>query len=460
MANINKNVSKSIIVLLAIIFVLTSLRLLWFYIHHPSEQVLIEDGILDLSNSDVSNHITSLQGEWVFFPNQFIYEADETNNIDMEMDESKTVVSDRTDEDTFQYGTYYTKIILPEDTDLTQLYSIRIPSMKTASALYVNGQLKGQSGTVAATENKHVGKGYPYVATFPVDSNEIEFVLQVSNFDTTQGIRLGSPIKFGLEKAIAKNKSFEDILLMSLVIILVLHSIYSLLLFIITRKYVMLFFAIGFLLPAIDELLTYNSASMEWLGFNYEWSFKFKELVYLGAAFFLVQLMKNLLKDFKRYKRFRILAILYAICAIFTLILPINLLIQVNLFFFIVYFISFVAVIPLAMKEYFTFNDESFYIAIVIVGVTSGITWGLIKAILPMDIPFYPFDYLVAFLGFAFFWFKRFYRQNKQVVELVDKLEAEDKNKDKFLANTSHELRNPLHGIINIAQTMIDDSVY
>src|SRR5690606_38437428 len=60
-------------------------------------------------------------------------------------------------------------------------------------------------------------------------------------------------------------------------------------------------------------------------------------------------------------------------------------------------------------------------------------------------------------LSFAIFWIKRFHRQNKLVVNLVDELEQEDKKKDEFLANTSHELRNPLHGVINIAQTILED---
>src|SRR5690625_7600196 len=34
-------------------------------------------------------------------------------------------------------------------------------------------------------------------------------------------------------------------------------------------------------------------------------------------------------------------------------------------------------------------------------------------------------------------------------------LQEEMKQKDDFLANTSHELRNPLHGIINIAQSIL-----
>lgn len=53
-------------------------------------------------------------------------------------------------------------------------------------------------------------------------------------------------------------------------------------------------------------------------------------------------------------------------------------------------------------------------------------------------------------------------QQNKQLLalntsneELTIGLQKEIKQKDDFLANTSHELRNPLHGIINITQSIL-----
>ncbi|MFA1818861.1 ATP-binding protein [Virgibacillus oceani] len=453
----NKNKTKSIFILIAIMLALTGFRLLWLFYHAPTtDQPVAEDGLLDLREHDLNDDQTvTLKGEWAFFPDSLV---ENTQQLPSNISENIRDISGGADEDSHQFGTYYLKILVDEAADADHLFSIRMPSANTASALFVNGHLIDQSGDVAAVENNHGGQGNPYVASFSEESNEIDIMLQVSNFDTNEGIGISSPIKFGTSQAITSSKNLEDVLLITMVVILVLHSIYSLLIYIfISRKKIMLFFAIGFLFPAIDEMLTYDSATMEWLHLNYEWSFKLKELIYLGAALFLVQIMRNLLRISKEYKRFRWLTVLYGICALLIVVLPLNYLIQINTMFFILYFISFVAVVPLALKEYFRFKDESIFIAIVVVGTTSGIVWGLIKAVSTVEIPFYPFDYLMAFLGFAVFWFKRFYRQNKQVVDLVDELEQADKKKDEFLANTSHELRNPLHGVMNIAQTVLDD---
>ncbi|GGA70644.1 hybrid sensor histidine kinase/response regulator [Ornithinibacillus halotolerans] len=443
-------------ILIAIMISLTGLRLLWFLYHAPSNQPVAKEGILDLRGYDLSNSQTiTLNGEWIFLPDELV---NDPHQLHSNTEQKIRDITGGTDEkSSHKFGTYYLKVLVDKNTDLDHLFSISIPSANTASALFVNGHLKDQSGQVAADKKNHQGKGNPYVVSFSTEKNEINIILQVSNFDTNEGIAISSPIKFGTSKAIAKNKNFEDTLLISMVVILLLHSIYSLLIYFISRKKIMLFFAVGFLFPAIDEMLTYNSSTMEWLHFNYEWSTKFKELVYLGAALFLVQIMKNLLRDSDNYKRFHRLTIMYGICALLIVTLPLNYLIQVNTMFFILYFVSFLAVVPLALKDYFQYKDESIFIAVVVVGTTSGILWGLIKAISGIEIPFYPFDYLFAFLSFAIFWIKRFHRQNKLVVNLVDELEQEDKKKDEFLANTSHELRNPLHGVINIAQTILED---
>src|SRR5690606_15739894 len=57
----------------------------------------------------------------------------------------------------------------------------------------------------------------------------------------------------------------------------------------------------------------------------------------------------------------------------------------------------------------------------------------------------------------AAFWFRRYFHSAEQTTILAEKLQHANEQKDDFLINTSHELRNPLHGIINMAQSVLDD---
>ncbi|MEK1831178.1 HAMP domain-containing sensor histidine kinase [Priestia megaterium] len=76
------------------------------------------------------------------------------------------------------------------------------------------------------------------------------------------------------------------------------------------------------------------------------------------------------------------------------------------------------------------------------------------KAII-FDPDFYPFDLIMACLLFSTYCVIRFFRTGDENVLLVDQLQKEHVTKDQFLANTSHELRNPLHVMVNIAQSIL-----
>ncbi|RKD25891.1 hypothetical protein BEP19_02890 [Ammoniphilus oxalaticus] len=452
--NISKDKSKAVLILLIMIVVLTSFRLLWLNYHTPAEQPFAKNGMLDLRGFTLDEDSITLDGEWVFYPEQLV----EPNKLNLARDnEIRSIGKNLDKKDGEPFGTYHLKIQLDEASDSDAVYSIQIPSINTATALFVNGNLKGNSGVVATTPEHHIGKGSPYIASFSAEKGEIDLVLHVSNFDTMKGISIAKPLQFSYTEVIAKEQSFAQILLISMVTILFLHSIYSLLIYIlIHRDKIFLFFTLGFTFPAIDELVTYSNATFDWLQLNYAWSFKLREFIYLAAPFFLVQLMRMLLTNYKQYKRFRWFTIAYGIGAALIILLPIQAIMQVDVLFFSLYFVSFLSVITLALKEYFQFKDESFLIAIVVVSTTSGIVWGLIKDVHGLQIPFYPFDYLCAFLGFAVFWFKRFYRQNRQVVELVDELKRADQLKDEFLVESTDKLWSPLNKMTTIAQTLFD----
>src|SRR5699024_9633027 len=69
----------------------------------------------------------------------------------------------------------------------------------------------------------------------------------------------------------------------------------------------------------------------------------------------------------------------------------------------------------------------------------------------------YPFDLIFALISFSAFWFEKFFKRTEEAEDLACKLQQEHEKKDAFLMNTSHELRNPLHGMMNLTQTILDD---
>lgn len=458
-ASVLSNFKLKPLLTLGFIFIfLTTLRLLWVAYHYPPKQPLAHDGVLDLQDYDLSNDQTiTLNGEWAFIPNTFI-SPDLTNGNVSNMEKTLLRVPFEGEKNvTYQFGTYRLRILLDGNQGDVRTFGIRLPSAKTASALFINGRLKARSGTVADNPHEHKGEDIPSTVFFSTDQQEIDIILHISNFDTPESTTINKTITFGMAEAIIKEESFIKNLITMIVVVLILHSIYSLLIyFFIYRHKMLLFFTVGFLFPAIDEVLIYDKGMLSWLHLDYDWSMKLGNLIYLGSSFFFVQLMRMLLEKHRNDQCFRWFTILYGLCALTIIALPTEYLVPANALFFIVYFLSFITILFLALKEYFHHHKESFFLAFVTLSTTSGIIWGLIKVLAKMEIPFYPFDYIFAFLGFAIFWFKQYHKKNKQAAELVHELQKADTLKDEFLKNSSKKLRTPLNEMIIMAQTIYD----
>src|SRR5699024_5748368 len=68
----------------------------------------------------------------------------------------------------------------------------------------------------------------------------------------------------------------------------------------------------------------------------------------------------------------------------------------------------------------------------------------------------YPFDLVIAVICFSTVWFKHYYDMNVKSEQQAERLAKADKEKDLFLANISHELKNPLHSILNMSNAVLD----
>lgn len=440
------------------ILVLTSFRLLWLKAFQEQSQSipLAQNGVLDLRDFEWSDGKTvTLDGEWEFFSETLV----DPNAVEEDLiGVSREIVSVPTksnDDLSVQYGTYRLQILLDEDQIQADKAGITIQSAETASALFINGELGGNSGQVGINQQQHIGEDFPYEVVFTPDQSIVNVYMHVSNFDTLTGVQIGKSIEMVSFSPHIHQHDYEGLLVYGMVAMLVLHSLYTIFIYIfIYRKKIVLFFTIGFLLPAIDELLTYDKSILAFLQLDYDGALKFTTMIYLGASFFYVQLMRVLLTNHRQSKVFQWYLFLYALSAILIVVLPIEYLPSANKLFFLLYMASFFSVVIFALKEALYNEKESFYLALAALSTTSGILWGGIKSIGMYTIPFYPFDYVFALLAFAGYWFHRYYEKEKKLVRVVKELEMADRLKDEFLDSNSQKLWTPLNEMMTIAETM------
>ncbi|WP_375533018.1 hybrid sensor histidine kinase/response regulator [Paenibacillus terreus] len=449
-------------ILLLFVVILAGIRLLWlsFNIEPPTPSA--KQGVLDLRELSFDDkRVVTLNGEWEFYPGEFLTPQSAGRGQEQENKRWIQVPGAWKQTDgmgtNLGIGTYRLRVFI-DDPSIT--YGIRVSSIQTASRLYINGELVKEMGQPAEARSLNHARNIPFSDFFQPDSKEIELVVQVSNFDYPYAGGIMKPIKLGTAAAVSSQTLVAQAMQLVVAIVILMFVFFSAILFIMGyRKKTVLFF-VGLLVCALTGLMMDDDRLLvEWFPMDLRWEVKIRLIAYIGIGLCLIwfgqaMFAPGALKRFMRsFNIFGAAAILAAVA------LPID---------FIVYqrkFLLVLVLLNITMVPYFVFRairrgeKDAFILLLSAAAVsTNQLIGGIMKTYLWQETPFYPFDLIIAFLGFAAFWFNRFYQNTLRVQKLADDLQQADKLKDDFLANTSHELRNPLHGIINMAQSVLDQA--
>jgi two-component system sensor histidine kinase ChiS len=457
---------KSLLIISLYIIVITIVRLVWLSFQIPIDQPRVVKGIMDMRGWQLpANKTINLNGEWEFLPNQMLareidvipqFPRDTPNYIHVPGDWKASFPSKP--DHSFYYGTYRLRILTDDDSLGLRAYGLRINEIRNASAVYVDGHLLAGRGQPADTLEQYTAKRLPYSTHFTPEGNEIEIIIQASNHAGKGGIT--QSISFGDHDTIDKSTLFTMSLQFMLGIVLLVHGLYALILYLLgAANKGMLYFSLLIFCAIISVITADDRLLLQWVPFPYEWFVKVSLLSYVGFASFLPPLFKHLFPGPSQAKSIYGYAIYCAVYALFILLAPsAYTLATANIFLTAVLFLSVFISIRLLQKA-LREKEDVIFLLIAAISITVNIVWTSIENRTGYEMKHYPFDLMAACFAFAAFWFKRFFRVNTQTKELAERLQLADKHKDDFLANTSHELRNPLHGIINIAQTVMDNKL-
>lgn len=194
-----------------------------------------ETGIIDLTQLEFENDVVSLDGQWEFYWNQLLNPGELKNDIVIEhVDIPSSWNKYASNKSTYSgdgYATYRLIFITEEE----QRLALKIPRLRTAYKLWVNGELIASAGTVGKAEDTMKPQYLPQISFFEAQQGENEILIQVSNFYHRSGGILES-LKLGSEDQILELKlksiAMEFILFGSLICI----GTYHLTLFFFRRK--------------------------------------------------------------------------------------------------------------------------------------------------------------------------------------------------------------------------------
>lgn len=209
MAYITKR-SLKFVPLLILLLALTACTQIGFF-GHPAPQT--ENGVLDLRDWDFERDgIVSLSGDWEFYWQQFLVAEDfetgtpppPTGYIHVP-DSWNGYLVDGQSLTGDGYATYRLRVLLDEQPD-PPLFAVHTPlPIPTAYNFYMNGLLIGSDGVVGPTAETMTPRYRPYMAAFVAESNQLEIIVQISNFHTHAG-GIFQPIYFGPQSQIYESQ--------------------------------------------------------------------------------------------------------------------------------------------------------------------------------------------------------------------------------------------------------------
>ncbi|MFD0958410.1 hybrid sensor histidine kinase/response regulator [Paenibacillus chungangensis] len=451
-----------IIIIVLFLSMLTGGRLVWLEIFKPGDQPFAYQGKLDLRGWNASNGKTvTLDGEWRFYPGVLLMSDEWEEELPEENAQHMSIPSGWNEgsypglSTPYGFGSYRLSIVVDSS---NEAYSIYVPSVRSSSQLYVNDRLIAASGFPAPNAEEHIAENEPYIATFMADEQgTIDVVIQAANYTDSRSGGLIRSLKFGTDEAVYAEKQRSMAAQQLIAAALVIQAVYMFVLYAIERNKSRFYFAVAML---SFTLILVNSSEdkllLQWLPITHDWSFKLLCLALTILFYAILQTLSSHIPDAwrKGVLRFYRVAAFAGIAA--SILIPPQ---GGNVLQYVIFLTSFPILILLVISV-FRMAEKGLGAGLlqflVFLAFANHIAWWLFFIMTGFKLLYYPFDLILGMVLLSAIWIKRYFDMYAEQKALAARLENVNRKKDEFLVNTSHELRNPLHGIINMSQVVLE----
>lgn len=455
----NQYIKISVVIGLFLIL-LTGGRLLWIASFNHTEQPYAVDGRLDLREwIKWGEQTVGLDGDWEFYPNILLTDAENIKQLKPQFIHVPGRWNSYLSKDKatpYGYGSYRLKILVNPDQNL--IYRLRMTSIRSATALYVNGKLLTKLGNPATNLEEYTPDNKPTTVSLSADPNGIlDVVIQVANFKDPRSGGIIRSMKFGAEAQVDKEIHLSVTMQQLVCFVFLIHAIYAIVIYFVGQRDKRLLYLS---LLAVTSIFTTLLSSEEkllnyWFPISYDWSFRLTQISISLFSFVLLQCIEDKIPT--KWRKWYLAYVGYcSLYGLFVLLSPVQWSVRFQPFVFLLATVIVILVIFVMFK--ITFKDvyDSLLMILSLLALVNNMIWWGIFLLTGTKILYYPFDLIISTMCLSSVWFRNYFKVSLEANKLNTKLQKANKLKDQFLANTSHELRNPLHGILNISQIVLE----
>lgn len=432
------------------------------------ETPVAKQGVLDLSKWDFEKQgLVDLDGEWDFYENELLSPTE----IQQRIDKKSTYLTvpgtwkGKIIEDGMHRkgaGTYRLKVLV-KDSD--KILGLKIRSIRMSQKLFINGKQEGESGVPSTNRESFKPGNTPYTVFFQTNTQEIEILIQVSNFNFITGGIVNS-IPLGVQADITKVNSIQIGTDIGIILILGMFGAYHLSFYFVGRREkAYLLSGLYLLILSLNNSLYGEKLFQQLLPrFSFESTYKMLEISQFIGAIIIIMFYCSVESRLMSSKRMKIVLSPFVLYLVSVLVLPYG--VHIRMKYLFVTYLGIVMVVIIVRMIYLYVRSQSQTtdrkeLFLFIGGAIS-------LLIFFFDVSLYSENVLqtdlvgkCGVIGFIVFFnimlAVRFSNTYDKTETLSRQLLISNQLKDEFLMNTSHEIKTPLHGIMNMTSFLLED---
>jgi signal transduction histidine kinase/CheY-like chemotaxis protein len=420
------------------------------------------NGTLDLTGWDAQKDGTvKLAGQWEFYFGQLLTPDDFKNR----QPAGKTIQKVPSKWSLYKIGesklpahgtaTYRLKVLLPTQGGS---YGIKMTSIYASAKIFVDGQQVLSCGSPGDSPANTVHQYYADTGYFNTGKDEVDIVVQAANYISAYS-GIFYHIHFGSQQSISKLRLYNFFIDAAIIAGTIFISLYFFGLSLQRKNRLEVFFFAAYCLFSAIHYSTCSEVLLNYAfpGIGYNASVKIQVISLVLSFYALFEYVYHAFNaTYARKPR-----IFNSAMVIFFILLTCFTNFYLWYYTYVIFSMANIYIISMVIyiigKQIYVKVEGRYYLYIAVISSVVLFLVNLFNIVLALESNiFLPVFRPIFILSLALYMSGKYENYYKTIEELSKRLSSLDKLKDDFLAKTSHELKTPLNGIINISQSLLD----